>query len=497
MADPSNSLSCAPTTSAIGGCSESALSNAGSGFNFAYLKCKTPTVTSMSPTQGTATDTITITGTGFSTTNCQNQVTIGSKTCTVATATATQIECTIDAGSDAEVGILSRLAVTLSNLGSALNTEKSDVKRHFVLLPHISSISPSAGSTKGGTRVTVTGGGFYGTVTVTIGSVRCKITSLSYNSIECTTANAYVASETLSVKVRSNGQDVEANCTGSCAFEFSSSQTPTVTSVSPTAISTNDTELTIVGTGFGSDSNAVNVSLGGAPCDISDITATTITCLAEEPIVGTHAVDVYIDGKGSADASSVTVTVNAIISSVFPTAGSVRGGNLLSISGLGFKKDATTVKVGNKDCSGVSVNAIEVQCIAPEGTAGTVQIQVLSNEVTYPQSNYDYNPSETPDVTSLSTSTGSSGESLTISGTGFSTNVNEMSVTIDAVACAVTTSTANSIACTLGIHSAGRYPVIVTHSLKGIAQGSQDFTYGLTVSSVSPTQGKCLYFVTT
>ena len=56
--------------------------------------------------------------------------------------------------------------------------------RNFRLRPHIASVSPSAGSVKGTSVVTISGGGFMeGAITLRYGSVPCTILSVTYSEI--------------------------------------------------------------------------------------------------------------------------------------------------------------------------------------------------------------------------------------------------------------------------------------------------------------------------
>ena len=58
-------------------------------------------------------------------------------------------------------------------------------------LPSITGISPSSGSTNGGTLVTITGNGFSPKTTVTIGNSQCNVVSVVVNKLQCfTTARA-------------------------------------------------------------------------------------------------------------------------------------------------------------------------------------------------------------------------------------------------------------------------------------------------------------------
>lgn len=89
---------------------------------------------------------------------------------------------------------------------------------------------------------------------------------------------------------------------------------------------------------------------------------------------------------------------------------------------------------------------------------------------------------------------GATGDSITISGSSFSTNTAEVSVTIDNVACTITSAAVDSIECDVGAHSAGTYPVVVYIEDKGLSADDAEFEYELRVDSVSPIEGELVVF---
>lgn len=99
-----------------------------------------------------------------------------------------------------------------------------------------------------------------------------------------------------------------------------------------------------------------------------------------------------------------------------------------------------------------------------------------------------------PAITGLSTHTGgSAGNELTISGTGFSTETNNITVTAANIPCKVTSATANSIKCTVAADPAGNtYGLLSTNStsqVNGYVSGT-GFSYarydtsGMTIQTI-------------
>lgn len=491
MSNPVDSSECVGIVSDIAGCSESPLTSASSAFYFDCLKCRTPLVTSISPTNGTSLDTITITGSGFSTTECQNEVKFHETKCVVSLSTDTSIECKLDGDNNStKIATYLLLNLKVNNRGAALNTEPNALNRNFIVFPHISIITPSQGSEKGGTPVTIKGGGFYDDVKVTMNS-ECTVKNFSYNEITCETAQSMESISTVGVKVYAHGQWFDALCkTDPCTFSYTSSATPQVTSVSPPEVSMEYTELTINGSLFGTDEDGITADVGGTPCRVTTVEDTSIKCNLSSLTAGSHLVRVHVAVKGYA-ASSIRVEVPGVITSVSPSSGSVMGGTKVTITGFGFKPDDTRVTFGDKECLQPTATPFTIECTTPEGTSGNVTIQVTSNSITYTdQPIYAYDPDLTPNITSVTPSSGSSGQPVNISGTGFSNTASDISVHIGNAECLVRESTEIQVICNLGIHSAGEFLISLKHNIHGNAIGSVSFMYSLAINSFSPNAGK-------
>ncbi|GMH45335.1 hypothetical protein BSKO_13292 [Bryopsis sp. KO-2023] len=85
---------------------------------------------------------------------------------------------------------------------------------------------------------------------------------------------------------------------------------------------------------------------------------------------------------------------------------------------------------------------------------------------------FQYSPSLTPNITSISPELGTTagGTSLTIAGTGFSTDIAQVSVTVDGVPCEVTEATESEVVCSTGYREAFVQPSLeVVISGKGAA----------------------------
>ena len=484
--------SCPQLTDPITGCTGSPPTQAASIFSYAFWDCSTPTVNDISPVNGTTNTDITLTGSGFSTLDCQNVISVGGHTCAVVSSSESSVVCRVGANQGATSGTLHDVAVQVSNRGNALNTVRGHRNRKFALMPSVSSVSPAEGSTEGGTMVTITGSGFsdVSSTVVGMGTAACGVLSVNYTQITCiTTSSLSPGSADLQVVMAVNGGSVLAICEGACVFDFSTSQTPTVTSYSPTSVTAASSVFTVTGTGLGSLAGDITVTIGHTDCDIQSATDTEVTCNVGTPLVGTQPISIRHENRGYAKQTTPSVTVAATITSLAPSSGSTAGGTLLTITGLGFQSGDTTVTVGDNICSIETVTRTSVLCITPGGGAGVASVSVISNSVTYPSQQYTYDTSLTPTVSSVTPQSASPGDTITVTGTGYGTDSDSVIVSVGDTVCVVSSATDSSLTCVLGQHSAGTFDLSVNITPKGTASGNVQVTYEISVDSITPASG--------
>ena len=388
--------------------------------SFTFSSCHTPLVDLVAPNAGPSTDEITFFGRGFGMTPCQNEVTIGGQPCNVTATNGTMMSCRLSVDSGLEVGQLLAVEVGINNLGHTLNTVLKDNERFFVLLPHIDAVSPEVGSLSGGTSVTITGSGFYGSisdVTVMVSGLTCVVTSVSYTKVICTTSAGYALTANLSVTVfTSGGQQLPASCWGECEYTYSEVNTPTVTSVDPAIIYGPDVNITIRGTLFGNDPAAVTVRIGDTECTLDDIAPSVISCTPGFALAGNQALSVHINQKGYASHNLNDLEVVPTIYDINPSSGSLFGGTLLTIDGMGFADGDTQVTIDGSTCEVQSVTTSVIHCITPSGSNPMAVVEVTSNGEVFPSSSFNYSNEATPEVTSLSQYVGNPGDNITITG---------------------------------------------------------------------------------
>ena len=470
------------------------------GYNFAFWECSTPQITEVAPSDGTSETNITIKGRGFSGTASHNKVKFGEHNCQVISCDETTITCRVDTSTNPAVGVKHEVEVNVRNRGNAFVVESGNATVTFELIPSISIVSPNTGSRGGGTELTITGTGFSEQSlenVIDVNGIGCQVISASYRSLKCLLKSPQVAPDGgQQVSVKTNGfksECVNADTT-QCEFTFEESKTPKVQGLLPTSISSPGQEFSISGSRF--DSNSVNVAvrIGNEVCHITEATSNQIKCTVTGLVAGQHKVVVNIKGKGNAlfdNPSKDIVTSNSSVTNVSPLESSKKGGLRLTITGNGFDptSDRTVVKIGGSTCRIESINHGQIKCNTPpySENPSKVRVEITVNDAIFPEINIDYTDSATPEITSISPASGTKGDTVTITGSKLDSSNGDVTVLVGQAPCNVSSSSGNSILCTLSAQSAGNYDVNVHVPGKGNAASTAKFTYELKINKISPT----------
>ena len=461
--------------------------DAGTLDNYTYVA--PPTVTSISPSVGpTAGGTsVTITGTNFVNLSGASAVVFGGTNATSYTVnSATSITATAPAGTGTQ-----DVRVTTPG-GTSANSAADDYT--YYAPPTITSISPAAGPTAGGTSVVITGtnfAGLSGASAVVFGGTNA--TSYTVNSATQITATAPAGTGTQDIRVTTPG-GTSAN---TAADNYTYYAPPTVTLINPsTGPSTGGTSVTITGTNFAGLSGASAVQFGGV--DATSYTVNSATQITATAPAGTGTVDVRVTTPGGTSANTAAdnyIYVPApTVTALSPSAGPNAGATSVTITGTNFT-GATQVQFGATNATGYTVDsATQITATAPAGT-GTVDVRVTTIGGTSPNTaadNYTYHA--VPTVTGIAPASGpeAGGTSVTITGTNFTGLSGASAVQFGGTnATGYTVNSATSITATA---PAGTGVVSVRVTTPGgitANTAADDYTYVPlpTVTSISPSVG--------
>jgi hypothetical protein len=294
----------------------------------------------------------------------------------------------------------------------------------FVPVPRVTGISVTRGPASGGTSITITGTGFTGVTAVGFGATAATtFTVSSGNSI--TVVSPAAPAGTADVTVTNAG----GTSGTSTADQFTFIAPPMITGVSPNSGPlAGGNWITVTGTNL---STASKVSLGDTTTGFQ--------------VLGDTSLSVYI--PAGEDAESVDIVVTTIggitartsadrytyiapppppaVTGVSPSSGTALGGTVVTIAGTGFT-NVVYVPFGGYAAQSFTISSdTSITAITPAlyyDGAVDVAVQTLASgwSATTPADQFTY-ADPAPTVTGVSPSSGSAagGDTVTITGTGF------------------------------------------------------------------------------
>ncbi len=483
------------------------LGSSDAGYLYLYIAPGTPLVASVSPATGPTTGgtSVLITGSNFT---GATSVSFGATLLTATAAGSFQLNSdgSISTTTPAHTAGTVNVYVTVTSGATTFTNTTGATYTYTVPAPIVTSISPNAGSTAGGTSVTIVGQYFTNgqspsspaVSAVTIGGT--AVTSFTVNSdtqITATTA-AHAAGTQLAVVVTTpSGTGTGVAPSGAYTY---GTPAPTVTSVSPNSGGVAGLQsVTITGKYF---TGVTSVSFGGTSASsfsfVSDtvITATTpahsagIVNVAVTTAIGTGiGTDLYSYG-----ASAPTVT------GISPNTGTTLGGTAVTITGQNFT-GTPQVTIGGVAAAEVTVvNPTTITAVTPAGTGSNVPVIVTTSFGSSTAANiYSYvaptPPPVAPTVTAVLPNSGTTLglTPVTISGTNF-TGATSVTFGGSAATSVVVNAGGTSITALTPAHAAGVVDVAVT-TPAGTGTGTGLYTYvtvAPTVTAVTPNTGTTL-----
>ncbi len=246
--------------------------------------------------------------------------------------------------------------------------------------PTVTAISPTSGTTNGGTSVTITGTGFLSGASVTLGGTAATSPNVVNSTTITATTPAHVVGAVNVVVANTDGQS--GTLTNGFTY-VSPNPAPTVTSIAPTSGTTaGGTSVTITGTGFLS---GASVTLGGTAATSPNVVNST-TLTATTPAHAAGAVNVVVtntDGQSGTLSNGYTyVSANPAptVTSVAPTSGTIAGGTSVTITGTGFLSGASVSFGGTAATNPSVVNSTTITAATPAHAAGAVNVVVTNTD---------------------------------------------------------------------------------------------------------------------
>jgi hypothetical protein len=457
---------------------------------YTFADAPPPAITGVSPSSGPMAGgtSVTISGTNFT---AATQVLFGSTPAASFTVVNdTTITTTTPAAAAGAVDV-----TVLTPYGTSSATP-FDRFTYAQAVPSVTGVSPNAGSTAGGTAVTITGANLTGARRVYFGSTLAPSFTVTADNSITVTAPAEAAGQLDITVVTAGG----TSATGA-ADKFTATAAanmPAVTSVSPPSGATGGgNTLTITGSNF---TGASAVAFGSANATSFTVTsATSITATIPPGTAGTVDITVTTAAGVSAvvTADHYTYTGTApTVTGIAPASGPAAGGTLVTITGSNLN-GATAVKFGSVAAASFTVNSAgQITATAPAQAAGSYDITVTTPYGTSTTSSADrfaYVNPPAPSVMSISPSSGpvAGGTSVTINGFYFT---GATAVKFGGTAAASFTVVSDiKITATAPPGTAGTVDITVTTpSGTTTLTGGDQFTYtetAPTVTAVSPTSG--------
>lgn len=363
-----------------------------SAFSFSY---DPPLITSLIPDHGPTAGNIAITlqGSNF---GLSRTVTVGGLNALITSGTHTQIVATLPAGDGLSRNVLVNVDSAISN---AVPFDYDP--------PSITSVSPTTGSTSGGTVITLTGNNFGLAPLVTVNSSAATLVSNSHSNIQFILPPGQGTNATIAVQANDQSATNQS-------FSYAPPLLSNVTAASrPTA---GGVHLTLTGSNFGI---SPLVTVGGNSASIVGTPSHTQIIATLPPGEGLgKSVIVMVGGQTSNsrlldyDAPSVTQITAASI----PTSGNVP----ITIQGMNFGL-APTATVGGSTIAITSSSHTQIVGTLPAGQGIDLPLIVTAALQTSSPYLLSYDP---PVISSITPGTASTagGTLLTIQGQNFGTN---------------------------------------------------------------------------
>ncbi|XP_063157380.1 fibrocystin [Candoia aspera] len=203
--------------------------------------------------------------------------------------------------------------------------------------------------------------------------------------------------------------DIPANCSGSCTFQYGRELTPLVSNIDYSTDDTDHIIVHIIGSGLTSGSQSLHIEANNITCKILNSNHTSVLCQMNLLPVGLYRVTVLVRPYGFAintsGESSIFLKITPRMTSVEPSVASEIGGLPVILAGSGLD-GIHTVLFGSQLCpiNFNTSNAMKIECKLPpwRGEESTVHLTLINeHESTVFASAFIYDPSLNPFIVSM------------------------------------------------------------------------------------------------
>ncbi|XP_054677395.1 fibrocystin isoform X5 [Grus americana] len=203
--------------------------------------------------------------------------------------------------------------------------------------------------------------------------------------------------------------DILANCSGSCSFQFSQELTPLVSDVEYSSDDGSQATVVIRGAGF-TEKPALQVEVSNKTCHVITLNQTEVVCQMERLPVGVYQVALLVRPYGFAlngsTGEGIFLRVEAKLVAIEPPTASEIGGLRVALRGTNLER-VNLVLFGSQPCPVLEDDrtSTRIECKVPSrGTEdAAVAVTLISGYQSTTVTNlFQYDPSLNPAVVSLS-----------------------------------------------------------------------------------------------
>ncbi|XP_004869101.1 fibrocystin isoform X3 [Heterocephalus glaber] len=328
--------------------------------SFQYLSGSTPRVHSVwYSLDGETNLLVYITGTGFSGDSQSLQVVVNKTSCKVSFSNQSTVVCQIDL---LPVGV-HQVSVLVRPSGLAVNGSGEGLLLYVE--PRLDAVEPSQAAEIGGLWATIRGSSLEDVSLVLFGSQSCAISVTTRNShrIQCKVPPREKDGYTVNVTVFSRDHSAVLPR----AFTYVSSLNPVIVSLSRNRSNIAGGETLFIGMALLGNYTDLDVEIHvqDTLIQVHAQTAQGLQVVLPPLPAGLHSLSVSINGI-SIHSQGVVLHIWYIteVFSIEPCCGSLLGGTILSISGVGFSRNSALVwvHVGNQPCDIVDSREMSIRC---------------------------------------------------------------------------------------------------------------------------------------